>query len=129
MDIDNSESDNNTALSTSKLSGNRTKGKKSSGNSSSDSFLTKCKTCSWGKRHNSRESEGHTWYECFRLQALNKDKKAKEKEKDQEANITTEAKVRNKSFYFDTACTSQITPYTGYHLNYTKSSGFVQYSS
>jgi len=44
---------------------------------------------------------------------MNKEKKEKE-EKDmaEEANVTTEEqKVWNKSLYFDTACTSHMTPY------------------
>jgi hypothetical protein len=48
----------------------------------------------------------------------------KEKEKQEEANITTETEVRSKSFYFDTACTSHMTPYAGCLLNYSKYSGF-----
>jgi len=51
------------------------------------------------------------------------------KEKDEEANVTTEIKVRNKSFYFDTACTSHMTPYAGRLLTYRKCSGFVKSSS
>ena len=49
--------------------------------------------------------------------------------KDEEANVTTETKVRTKSFYFDTACTSHMTPYAGRLLNYTKCSRFVKSSS
>jgi len=52
----------------------------------------------------------------------------KEKEKNEEANITMETKVRNKSFYFDSACTSHMTPCAGRLLNYTKCSGFVKSS-
>jgi len=58
---------------------------------------------------------------------LNKEKK--EKEKDEEATITMETKERNKSFYFDTACTSHMTPYVGHLLNYSKCSGFEKSSS
>jgi len=58
---------------------------------------------------------------------MNKEKK--EKEKAEEANITTEAKVRNKFFHFDMACTSHMTPYAGHLLNYTKCSGCVKSSS
>jgi len=43
--------------------------------------------------------------------------------------VTTEQKVRTKSFYFDTACTSHMTPYAGRLLNYSKCSGFVKSSS
>jgi len=108
MDIDTSETRDDTALYASKSSGNKKKSKKLKGNS--DSSSPKLKTCSWCKKHNPGKSEGHTWNECFRLQKLNKEK---EKEKDEEANITMETKVRTKSFYFDTACTSHMTPYVG----------------
>jgi hypothetical protein len=60
---------------------------------------------------------------------LNKQKIEKGKEKDQEANITLESKVRNKSFHFDTAGTSHMTLYAGCLLNYTKCSEFVKSSS
>jgi hypothetical protein len=103
MDIDTSESDDNTALYTSKPSGNKKKGKKLIGKSSSDSSSPKSKTCTWCKKHNRGKSEGHTWNECFRLQKLNTEKKETEKEKDEEANVTTEVKVRNISIYFATA--------------------------
>jgi len=126
MDIDTSDTQNDTALFTSKPSGNKKKRKKPiKGNS--DSSSPKSKTCTWCKKHNPGKSEGHTCNECFRLQTLNKEKK--EKEKDEEANITTETKVRTKSFYFDMACTSHMTPYAGRLLNYTKRSGFVKSSS
>jgi len=58
---------------------------------------------------------------------LNQEKK--EKEKDEEANITTETKVRNKFFYVDTAGTSHMTPYAARLLNYSKCSGFGKSSS
>jgi len=59
---------------------------------------------------------------------MNKEKKEKEeKEKAEEANITSEdQKVRNKSFYFDTACTSHRTPYAGRLLNYSVCGGLVK---
>jgi len=61
---------------------------------------------------------------------MNKEKKeTEEKDKAEEANITKDVKVRNKSFYFDTACTPDMTPYAGRLLNYSKSSGFVKSSS
>jgi hypothetical protein len=94
MDIDTSNSQDDTALFTSKPSGNKKKGKKPRWNS--DSSLPKSKTCTLRRKHNSGKSEGHTWNECFRLQKLNKVKK--EKEKDEEANVTMETKVRTKSF-------------------------------
>jgi len=47
----------------------------------------------------------------------------------EEANVTTEQKVRNKSFYFDTACTSHMTPYAERLLNYLVCGGFVKSSS
>jgi hypothetical protein len=101
----------------------------SAGKGSSDSSSPKLKTCTWCKKHNPSISEGHTWNECFRQQKLNEEKKRKKKEKEEEANITTETKVRNKSFYVDTACTSHITQYAGSLLNYHKCSGFVISSS
>jgi len=125
MDMDNSDSQDDTALFTSKPSGNKKKGKKPIWNS--DSSSPKGKTCTWCKKHNPGKSEGHTWNECFRLQKLNKGKK--EKEKDEEANVTTAIKVRTKSFHFDTACTSHMTPYAGCLLNYSECSGFVKSSS
>jgi len=94
MDIDTSDTQDDTALFTSKPSGCKEKGKKAKGNS--DSSSQKSKTCIWWKKNNPGKSKGHTWNECFRLQKLNKEKK--EKEKDEEANITTETKVRTKSF-------------------------------
>jgi len=115
MDIDTSEIEENSALFASKHSGNKKKGNKptksgNSNNSSSSSFSSK--TCTWCKKHNPGKCEGHTWNECFRLQKLNKEKKEnEEKHKAEEANVTTEQKARNKSFYFDTACTSHMTPY------------------
>jgi len=58
------------------------------------------------------------------------EKKEKEKDKTEEANVTTEdQKVRNKSFYFDTACTSHMTPFAGRLLNYSVCGGFVKSSS
>jgi len=62
---------------------------------------------------------------------MNKERKENyEKEKADEANVTTEEqKVRNKSFYFDTACTSHMTPYAGRLLNYLVCGGFVKSSS
>jgi len=125
MDIDTSDPQDDTALFTSKPSGNKNKGKKPKG--SSDSSTPQSKTCTWCKKHNPGKSEGQTWNECFRLQKLNKENK--EKEKDEEANITKETKVRTKSFCFDTACTSHMTPYAGRLLNYSKCSGFVKSSS
>jgi hypothetical protein len=125
MDINTSESSDNIALFASKPCGNKMMGKKSKGNS--DSSLPKSKTYTWCKQHNPGKSERHTWIECLRLQEGNKENK--EKKKDEEANITTETKVRTKSFYFDTACTSHMTPYAGRLLNYTKCSGFVKSTS
>ena len=116
MDIDTSEIDYNSALFVSKPSGNKKKGKKpsKSGNSNSSSSSSSPKTCTWCKKHNPGKSEGHTWNECFRLQKANKEEKEKEeKDKAEEANVTTKQKVRNGSFYFDTACTSHMTPYAG----------------
>ena len=117
MDIDTSEIEDNSALLVSKPSGNKKKGKKptKSGNSNNSSSSSSSKTCTWCRKHDPGKSEGHTWNECFRLQMANKEKKEKEeKEKAEEANVTTEEqKVRNKSFYFDTACTSHMTPYAG----------------
>jgi len=51
------------------------------------------------------------------------------KAKAEEANVTTEVKVRNKFFYFDTACISHISPGAERLLNYLKRSGFVKSSS
>jgi len=133
MDIDTSEIEDNSALLVSKPSGNKKKGKKptKSGNSNNSSSSSSSKTCTWCRKHDPGKSEGHTWNECFRLQMANKEKKEKEeKEKAEEANVTTEEqKVRNKSFYFDTACTSHMTPYAGHLLNYSVCGGFVKSSS
>jgi len=62
---------------------------------------------------------------------MNKEEKEKEeKDKAEEANVTVEEhKVRNKSFYFDTACTSHMTPYAGSLLNYSVCGRFVKSSS
>jgi len=125
IDMDTSKLEDNTALYASKPSGNMKKGKKPISNSDSSSPMSR--TWTWCKIHNWGKSKGHTWNECFPLQKLNKEKK--EKETDEEANVTTEIKVRNKSFYFDMACTSHMTPYAGCLLNYTKCSGFVKSSS
>jgi len=127
MDIDTSESDDNTALFVSIPSGNKKKGTKSSGKSSSDSFSPKYKTGTWCKKHNPGISEGYTWNECFRLQKSNQE--MKEKQNDEESNITMENKVRTKSFYFDTACISHMTPSAGRLLDYTKCTEFVKSSS
>jgi len=95
MDIDICKIEHSTAQYTSKPSGNKKKGKKPTGRSSSISSSPKSKTFTWCNKHNPEKSEGRTWKECFRLQKLNKEKKEKEKEQDEEANITTEIKVRN----------------------------------
>jgi len=131
MDIDNSDFEDNSALFVSKPSGNKKKVKKPSKWNNSSSSSSSPKTCTWCKKHNPGQSEGHTWNECFRLQKMNKEKKEKEaKDKAEEANITSEdSKVRNKSFYFDTACTSHMTPYAGRLLNYSVCGGFVKSSS
>jgi len=133
MDIDTSEIRDNSALLVCKPSRNKKKGKKpsKSGNSNNSFSCSSSKTCTWCKKHNPGKSEGHTWNACFRLQKMNKEKKEKEeKEKAKEANVTPEEqKVRNKSFYFDTACTSQMTPDAGRLLNYLVCGGFVTSSS
>jgi len=131
MDIDTSEIEDNPALLVSKPPGNKKKGKKPSklGNTNNSSSSS-AKTCTWCKKHNPGKSEGHTWNECFCLQKINKEKKEKEeKDKAEEANVTTEQKVRNKSFYFDMACTSHMTPYAERLLNYSVCGGFVKSSS
>jgi len=100
MDIDTSEIDDNLALFVSKPSGNKKKGKKplKSGNSNNSSSSSP-KTCTWCKKYRPGKSEGHTWNECCHLQKTSKEKKEKEeKDKAEEANVTTEQKVRNKSF-------------------------------
>jgi len=133
MDIDKSEIEDNSPLLVSKPSGNQKKGKKpsKSGNSNNSSCSSSRKTCTWCKKHNPGKSEGHTWNECFRLQKMNKEKKEKEeKDKAEEANISSEdSNVRNKCFYFDTACTSHMTRYAGRLLNYSVCGGFVKSSS
>jgi len=114
MDIDTTDIEDNSALFVSKPSGNKKTGKKptKSGNSNNSSSSSSSKTCTWCKKHNPGKPEGHTWKECFRLQKMNKEKKEKEeKDKAEEANVTTKQEVRNKSFYFDTACTSHMTLY------------------
>jgi hypothetical protein len=121
MYIDTSEYDDNSALFVSKPSNNKKKGKKSkNGNSnSSSSSSTSLKNCPWCAQPNPGKSEGHSWNECFRLQKVNKEQTEKEeKDKAEEANVTTEEKLRNKSFHFDTACTSHMTPDAGRLLNY-----------
>jgi len=125
MDIDTSEPEDNTALYTFEPSGNKKKGKKQEGNS--DSSSPKSKTCIWCKKHNPGKSEGHICNECFRLHKLNKEKK--EKENDEEGNITMENKVRSKSFYIDMACTSHMITYAGRLLNHTVFSRFAKSSS
>jgi len=85
------------------------------------------KTCTWCKKHNPGKSEGHTWNECLRLSKLNQEKQ--EKQINKEVNIIMETEVRNNSFYFDTACTSHMTPYVGGLPNYSKCSRFVKSSS
>jgi len=55
MDMDTSESNDNTALFISKSSGNKKKGKKPSGKGTSDSSSPKSKTCTWGKKTSSGE--------------------------------------------------------------------------
>jgi len=114
MELDTSDIDENSALFVSKPSGNNKTGKTQTkpeyNNSSSSSSSSE--TCTWCKKHNPGNSQGHTWNECFRLNKMNKENKEKEeKEKAEEANITTDNKVRNKFFYIDTACTSHMTPY------------------
>jgi len=131
MDIDTSEIGDNSALFVSKSSGNKKKGKKpsKSGNSNNSSSSSP-KTCTWCKKNNPVKSEGHIWSECCRLQKMNKEKKEKEeKDKAEEANVTTEQKVPTKSFYFDTAYTSHMTPYADRLLNYSVCGGFVISSS
>jgi len=131
MDIDTSHIEENSALSVSKPSGNKKKGKNTSKSGNSNNSSSSPKTCTWCKKFNPGKSEGHTWNECFRLQKMNKEKKEKEeKDKAEEANITSEdLKVRNKFFYFKTACTSHMTPYAGRLLNYSVCGGFVKSSS
>jgi len=130
MDIDTSDIEDNLALYVSKPSGNKKKGKKSSKSGNSNNSSSFPKTCTWCKKHNPGKSEGHTWNECFRLQKMNKEKKEKEqKDKAEESNVTIEQKVRNKSFYFDMACTSHMTPYAGRLLNYSVCGGSVRSSS
>jgi len=61
---------------------------------------------------------------------MNKEMKEREEnDKAEEANVTTEEKVRNKSFYFDMACTSHMTLDAGCLLNYPNFSEFVKSSS
>jgi len=61
---------------------------------------------------------------------MNKEKEEmEEKDKAEEANITTENKVRNKSFYIDMACTSHMIPLAERLLNYSKCPGFIESSS
>ena len=131
-DIDTSEIEDSSAFSDSKTSGHKKKVKKptKSGNSNNSSSLSS-KTCTLCKKHNPGKSEGHTWNECFRLQKMTKERKEEEeKDKAEEANVTIEdQKVRNKSFHFDTACTSHMTAYAGRLLNYSVCAGFVQTSS
>ena len=60
---------------------------------------------------------------------MNKEKKEKEQQKgNEEANITMESKIRNKSFYFNTVCTAHLTLYAEYLLNNTKCSEIVKAS-
>jgi len=64
MDIDTSEIEDNSALFVFKTSGNKKKGMKpvKSGNSNnSSSSSSSSKTCTWCKKHNPAQSEGHTW--------------------------------------------------------------------
>jgi len=120
MELDTTEIDHNSALFVSELSGNKKKGNKpaKSGNNN-NSFSSSWKTCTWCKKYNAGKSEEHTWNECFRLHKINQEKKEKEEK----------VKVKNKSFYFDRACTSRMTPYAGRHLNHSKHSGFVKSTS
>jgi len=129
MDIDTSGIEDNSALVVSKPLGNKKKGKKPTKSRNSNNSSSP-KICTWCKKHNPAMSEGHTWNECFHLQNMNKENKEKEeKDKAEEANVTTEEKVRNKSCYFDTACTSHMTPQAGHLLNYSVCDGFVRSSS
>jgi len=133
MDIVTSDIEDNLALFVSKPSSNKKKGKKptKSGNSSNSSSSSYLKTCTWCKKHDPRKSEGHTWNECFPLHKTNMEKKETEEEdKAEEANVTTEEQnVRDKSFYFDVACTSHMTADAGRLLNYSICGGFVKSSS
>ena len=132
MEINTSGIEDDSAFFVSKPSGNMKNGKKlaklgNTNNSSSSSS----KTCTCFKKHNPGKSKGHTSNECFHLQKINTEKEEKdEKDKAEEANITTnEQKVRNKSFHFDTACTSHMTPFAGRLLNYSVFGRFVKSSS
>jgi len=131
IDIDSSETEDNSALVVSKPSGNKKKGKKpSKSGNSNNSSPSSPKSCTCCQKHNPGKSEGHTWNEWFRLQTMNKEKKEKEEaDTAKEANVTTEQKVRNKSFNIDTACTSHMTPYAERLLNYSICGGLVRSSS
>ena len=130
MNIERSEIDDDLSLFVSRPSTNNKKGKGpiKSGHSDSSSSLTTYTSC---KKHNPRRSEGHTWNECFRPQTMNKEKKEKdEKDLSEEANSTTdEQKVKNNSFYFDTACTSHMATCAVHLLKYWVCGGFVKSSS
>jgi len=76
LDIDTSDSQDNTALFASEHWGNKMKGKKPRRNT--DSSSPKSNTCTWCKKHNPGPSEEHTWNECFRLLKVNTEKKEKE---------------------------------------------------
>ena len=81
MDIDTSETSNDTALVASKLFSNHKKGQKAKKNgSSSSSFFSK--TCNWCKKHNRGRSERHTWNEFFQLPKMNEEKRDKEHSKE-----------------------------------------------
>jgi len=97
MDTDTPESAEDSALFASKPSGHKKKGKKlNNNNNSSSSSSSTSKVCTWCKKHNAGKSEGYTSNVSFYFQKMNKEKREKEQEKPkEEANITTESKVRN----------------------------------
>ena len=91
----------------------------------------KAKDCTWCAKHNSSKLLGHTWNNCFRLKKHNKEKKKESKDnKKQEANIAMETQnIRTKSFYFNMACTSHMTPFSERLQNFRNCSEHIESSS
>jgi hypothetical protein len=116
-----------TALNTVQQKGNKKNKKTKKTDNKSEA-----KDCTWCAKHNPGMSLGHTWNDCDRLKKHNEEKKKESKDapKQGEAHVTTEKQqVRTTSFYFDTACTSHMTPFPQRLQNYTICSGFVESSS
>jgi hypothetical protein len=114
------------------LNTTQNKGKQKNKKNKKTDKKTEVKDCTWCVKHNPGKSCGHSWNDCFCLKKHNEEKKKESKDvaKKEEANVTTEnQQVRTKSFYFDTVCTSHMTPFPERFQNFKTCFGLVESSS